>query len=75
MAAEFGDSGVKGGDPFCHPSQGSSAHICISCVSSIKLCVFETPAMRFTIHEINDATFKRPPLGITIMEKLDSERA
>ena len=67
MAAEFGDSGVKGGDPFCHPSQGSSAHICISCVSSIKLGVFETPAMRFTTFNIYDATFKGLPLSIAIM--------
>ena len=62
---EFGDSGVKGGDPFCDPSQDSSAHICISCVSSMKLCVFETPAMRFTI-SMNDASLKRLPLSITI---------
>ena len=61
--AEFGDSGVKGGDPFCDPSQGSSSHICISCVLSMKLCVFETPAMRFTISEINDTTLIGLPLG------------
>ena len=65
QASEFGDSGVKGGDPFCDPSQGSSAHICMSCVLSMKLCVFETPAMRFTISEINDATIKGLPLGLS----------
>ena len=50
--AEFGDSGVKGGDPFCDPTHGSSAHICMSCVSSMKLCVFETHAIRFTTSDI-----------------------
>ena len=64
--AEFGDSGVKGGDPFCDPSQGSSAHICISCVLPMKLYVFETPAMRFTISEKKDTALKVLPLGITI---------
>ena len=63
--AEFGDSEVRGGDTFCDPSQGSSAHICISCVLSMKLCVFETPAMCFTISEINYAALIRLPLGIT----------
>ena len=66
MKATFlGDLGVKGGDPFCDPSRGSSAHICISCVLPMKLCVFETPAMRFTISEINDATIKGLPLGLS----------
>ena len=62
---------MKRGDPFYDPSQGSSAHICISCVSSMKLCVFETPAIRFTTL-INGATLKRLPLGIIIRFKLDS---
>ena len=54
FSAEFGVSGVKGGDPFCDPSHGSSAHICMSCVSLMKLCVFETHALRFAISVIND---------------------
>ena len=51
----------------CDLSQGSSAHICISCVSSMKLGVFETPAMHFTTFDINDATFKRLPLSMAII--------
>ena len=56
---------MKGGDPFCDPSQGSSTHISISCVLPMKLYVFETPAMRFTISEINDTTLKGLPLGLS----------
>ena len=56
FSAEFGVSGVKGGDPFCDPSHGSSAHICMSCVSSMKHYVFETHAIRFAISNRNNAT-------------------
>ena len=50
--SQFGDSGKKGGDPFCDLTHGSCAHICMSCVSSVKLCVFETHAIGFTISDI-----------------------
>ena len=71
MSSEFGDSGGKGGDPFCDPSQGSSAHICMSCVLSMKLCVFETPGMRFTFSEINDTTLKGILMEFDMMMEFD----
>ena len=40
---------MKGGDPF-------HAHICMSCISSIKLSVFEMHAIGFAISDINDIT-------------------